>query len=139
MNAPVVIDTNIVFAALLAQHSPTRQILLSETQSFVAPRFVFVELFKRQQRILRASELKESDLLELLHTLLLRLRFWDEGLISVGDWIEARRLCHEIDPKDTPFVAPTLHLRGLLWTSDHELRTGLMSRGFNLFFSPPPQ
>ncbi len=39
--------------------------------------------------------------------------------------MEARRLCKDVDPKDAPFDALTLHLDGRLWTGDAELIAGL--------------
>jgi predicted nucleic acid-binding protein len=50
--------------------------------------------------------------------------------------MEARRLCRDIDPKDAPFIAMTLHLDGRLWTEDDELKVGLRARGFERFFEP---
>ena len=54
--------------------------------------------------------------------------------IPIGTWLEARRLCHDVDPKDTPFVALALHVDGRLWTGDEELKAGLRRKGFNRFF-----
>lgn len=59
--------------------------------------------------------------------------FVEEGGIAIGTWIEARRLWREVDPKDTPFVALTLHLEGRLWIGDEELKAGLRARGFDRF------
>ena len=138
MNSPVIVDTSVIYAALLSRHSRLRQPLLSENRlKLFIPRFVFVELFKHKERIVGATSLPESELLETLHAILTRLKFIDEALIPVGDWIEARRLCREVDAKDAPFVALALHLHGQLWTGDDELKRGLLTRGFDQFFSPP--
>jgi predicted nucleic acid-binding protein len=40
----------------------------------------------------------------------------------------------DIDEKDSVFVALTLELDGLLWTSDKKLKNGLIKKGFNSFF-----
>jgi predicted nucleic acid-binding protein len=50
--------------------------------------------------------------------------------------MEARRLCTNVDLKDAPFVALTLHADGLLWTDDADLTSGLRAKGFNQFFIP---
>jgi len=50
--------------------------------------------------------------------------------------MEARRLCRDVDLKDTPFVALALHLDGPLWTGDHLLKAGLKAKGFDRFFEP---
>lgn len=137
MNPPVVVDTNILFAALVSRRSRLREILLMESGVvFCAPRFLFTELFKHKERIAAATELSEEELLAALHTLLARLWLEAETVVALGDWMEARRLCSGVDEKDTPFVALALHLNGRLWTEDAELKRGLRAKGFDRFFEP---
>lgn len=131
----LVVDSSIFFSLLLRRDSAQRRrFLVDSGQAFYCPRFFLVELFKHKERIARASDLDEAELLECLHELLARLRFIEEGGIAVGTWMEARRLCREVDDKDTPFVALALHLDGLLWTDDEELKSGLRARGFDRFY-----
>lgn len=113
-----------------------RKLLTEPGRAFYCPRFFLVELFKHKERLARISALSEEELLECLHELLARVHFIEEGAIAVGTWMEARRLCREIDPKDTPFVALALHLDCLLWTDDEELKRGLRQLGFDRFHAP---
>ncbi len=137
MNPPVVVDTNILFAALVSRRSRIREILLMEAGiSFCCPRFIFSELFKHKERILAATDLSEDELLDALNSLFAHIRFADESAIPIGVWFEARRLCSGIDEKDTPFIALAIHLNAHLWTEDGELKNGLRAKGFNLFFEP---
>src|SRR3954471_3850923 len=97
----VVVDANIAFRSLTSK----RGYLRSPSQRpsdvrFIAPRFVFVELFKHKERLLRATEHSEEDLLIALHTLVSCLDFTDESAIPIGIWMEASRLCAPTDPKD---------------------------------------
>jgi predicted nucleic acid-binding protein len=133
----LVVDTNVVFALLLPREAVLRRRFLGDTtHTFFCPRFFLVELFKHKERIARASALPEADLLDCLHELLARIQFVEEGSISIGTWMEARHLCRDVDPKDTPFVALTLHLNGRLWTGDEELKAALRIKGFDRFFGP---
>ena len=133
----LVVDTSVFFSLLLRRDTSRRRIFLTDTALvFYSPRFLFVELFKHKERIVRASELAEEDLLECLHELLARVQFVEEGSVPLNIWMEARRLCRDIDPKDTPFVALTLHLDGRLWTSDEELKAGLRAKGIDRFYEP---
>jgi len=135
MNPPVVVDTNILFAALVSRRSRIREILIMEPgTSFCCPRFVFSELFKHKERILAATELSEEELLDTLNALFAHIHFVDESAIPIGDWLEARRLCAGIDDKDAPFVALAIYLNAHLWTEDDELKKGLRGKGFDLFF-----
>jgi len=93
-------------------------------------------LFKHKERIIKATHLSEEALLECLHELLARIQFVEEGSIPIGTWMEARRLCRDVDLKDSPFVALALHLDGRLWTTDGELKTALRAKGFARFYEP---
>jgi predicted nucleic acid-binding protein len=136
-DATLVVDTNVFFSLLLRRETEHRRIFLTDTaHTFYCPRFFLVELFKHKERIARATELDEQELLECLHELLSHIHFVEEGSIPIGTWAEARRLGREIDPKDTPFIALTLHLDGRLWTDDAELINGLRPKGFDRFFAP---
>jgi predicted nucleic acid-binding protein len=138
MNAECVIaDANIVFRCLLAGRGDLRgRIGPGQHPQFFSPRFLFVELFKHKERLALAARLPEAELLEALYALVSRLEFVNEANIPVGTWVEAYRLCKDIDEKDTPYVALALHLDGRLWTSDEQLRRGLQARGFDRFFEP---
>jgi predicted nucleic acid-binding protein len=133
----VVVDTNIIFAALLNKEARLRQAILTDTaHRFFSPRFVMVELFKHKERIAAATELPEDELLECLNELLARIIFVEEGAIPIGTWMEGRRLCADVDRKDAPFVTLTLHLDGCLWSDDAELKAGLLAKGFSSFHTP---
>jgi predicted nucleic acid-binding protein len=132
----LVLDTSVFFSLLLGHQSTKRRRMLAEPACiFYCPRFFLVELFKHKERIARMSSLDEDELLECFHELLARLTFIDEGTIAVGTWMEARRLCRDVDPKDTPFIALAMHLDCPLWTDDAELKRGLRVQGFDRFFS----
>ena len=134
-DAKVVVDTNVFFSLLLRRDTVQRRRFLTDSaRSFFCPRFFLVELFKHKERIAKATELSGDELLECLYELLAHIQFIEEGGIPMGTWIEARRLCRDVDLKDTPFVALTLHLDGQLWTADGELQSALRAKGFDRFF-----
>lgn len=115
MHPSVVVDTNILFAALVGSRFRIREFLFTEkARNFSCPRFLFVELFKHKERIVAATELSEEELLDALNALRARVHFVDEATIPIGTWLEARRLGHGIDEKDAPFVALTIHLSARL-------------------------
>ena len=56
---------------------------------------------------------------------------------AIGAYLDgSRRLCSEVDAKDTPFVTLAMHVDGELWTGDAELQAGLRIKGFDRFFVP---
>jgi predicted nucleic acid-binding protein len=133
--AKLVVDTNVFFSLLLRRDTPARRRFFADvSHSFYSPRFLFIELFKHKERIAKATDLSEEAVLECLHELLARIQFVEEGSIPIGTWMEARRLCRDVDPKDAPFVALTLHLDGQLWSADEELKAALRAKGFESFY-----
>ena len=129
-----VLDANIAFRLLCAGAGEIRDRLKPEPQRrFVCPRYLYVELFKHKDRLAAAARLPESELLEGLHALVSRLEFFSESNIPLGAWVEAYRLCRDVDENDTPYVALCLHLGARLWTADKELKAGLSAKGFNRF------
>ena len=137
MSQRVVVDANRIFSELISANQRLRQVFASGPDiEFYCPRYVVVELFKHKERIVAATALEEPALLALLHTLLHRIRFFDEDAISIGSWTEAWRLCRDVDENDVAYLALTLELDGDLWTGDRELETGLRKKGFTRFFKP---
>lgn len=133
----VIVDANIAFRTLASSRGDLRSRLDTVGDiRFVAPRFIFVELFKHKDRLFRAMGKSEDELLEALHALVASLDFSDEAAIPIGTWLEAHRLCAPTDPKDTPYVALALHHDAELWTEDAALKVGLAARGFTRFFEP---
>jgi predicted nucleic acid-binding protein len=134
MKKLIVPDSNIIFRALRSPHSRTREILLREDCLFLTPNFLFAEIFKYKEKILLRSPATAVEVYEYLTLMLRRIHFVNEELVSLGNRIQAHRLCGDIDEKDTPFLALTLELEAKLWTSDEELKIGLTKKGFRDFF-----
>ncbi len=131
----VIVDANIAFKTLVAGRGDLRSPLSPAVPlRFFAPRFLFVELFKHKDRLIHASRLVEDEILQALYTLVSRIEFINETDVPLGIWMEAHRLCREVDEKDAPYVALALHLEGRLWTEDAALKSGLQAWGFDAFF-----
>lgn len=122
-------------SALISDSRQIRRILARKDLQFVAPKFIIVELFKRAPKIQKATKLSKDEVLELLSSMVNQIKFYEEDLISIGSWIEAFRLCRDVDEKDTPYIALSLELNAKLRTNDNELKIGLGSKGFNDFYS----
>src|SRR4051812_12104760 len=89
----VIVDANIAFKCLLSSRGDLRKrIGPGKNPKFFSPRFLFVELFKHKDRIVRAAGLTESELLNAVYALTNHLEFVNEENIAIGTWIEAYRL-----------------------------------------------
>lgn len=133
----VIVDTNIVFSALLSGDNTFRnELIFNEEAEFHTCRFLIVEIFKNKEKIVKSSKLKEEELLEAFHEILKTIEFYSEGLIDEKNWKEAYELCKDIDLKDIAFVALALEIDGLLWSGDEILKDNLRNKGFKRFFAP---
>ncbi len=133
----VVVDANIAFKCLHSGRGDLRErIGPGGHPQFFSPRYLFIELFKHKERLIRAANLPEAEVLEALYSLVTHLEFVNEANIPMGTWVEAHRLCRGIDADDTPYLALTLHLDGWFWTEDDALKAGLRAKGFDRFFEP---
>ncbi len=133
---PVIVDTNILFSALLSTESNFTKLLLTSQHQFFVIEQVLVELFKYKEKIISFSKLSEDDIVRLLHVLLKRLNLYKEDLIAQENRQTAYILCSDVDEADAPHLALTLELKGLLWTGDNNLKEGLKRKGFDQFFEP---
>jgi predicted nucleic acid-binding protein len=132
----VIVDTNILFSSMLSSQTKFADILFTSGHQFYVCELVVVELFKHKEKIVRLSKLPEDDVVRLYHILLRRLTLYKEDLITPQHRAAAYALCQSIDPSDTPHVALTLELGGVLWTGDNTLKKGLQRQGFEAFFDP---
>ena len=126
---PVVIDTNILFSALLSGQSTFTQTILGSERSFHICESVIVELFRHKERLIFLSKLSETEVIRLFYTILRHVIISKEELVEHSIRQKAYELCSGIDEADSPHVALTLKLDGLLWTGDKKLRKGLKKIG----------
>lgn len=132
--ARVVVDTNIIFSALVNSKSSFAEILLRSEDEFFACETTLVEIFKHKDKIAKASRLSDDDLARFYQIILKRVTVYKEDLIAVENRRDAYAMCKEVDETDTPHLALALELDAVLWTGDKKLKDGLRRRGFNRFF-----
>jgi predicted nucleic acid-binding protein len=134
-DAPIVVDTNILFSALLRPDSRFFDTLREDRQFFVTEN-ALVEIFRHKEKIRSMTRLDEIELTHAYHALLIILELYKGVSIPASCWDQANELCRDVDPEDAPHVALTLALDGVLWTGDKALKTGLQAKGFDRFFNP---
>lgn len=66
----------------------------------------------------------EIEIIEAYYTILRKVNLYKEDLMTSEIVNQAYDLCQDIDENDTPHVALTLELNGVLWTGDKKLKEG---------------
>lgn len=128
----IIVDTNIVFSAILNSSSRIGKILLNSKAhfQFYTCDYLRIEIQRHRNKLLKLTKLPDNDLTELEGLVIHNITFIDERLLPQKLLLQTETLLKSIDPNDTPFVALTTHLEGKLWTGDVQLYQGLKSKRF---------
>jgi len=129
----IIVDTNIVFSALLNSGSRIGKLILhsEKTLQLFSCNFLKIELEKHHDKLATLSKLSNPELAELEQTLTHKITFIDERLLPPQLLLKTEELLKSIDPKDTPFVALAVYLKAQLWTGDMQLYRGLKAKNFD--------
>jgi len=133
----LIVDTNIVFSAILNSQSWIGQILLHPDDSliFFSPLFLRKEILNHKQKIKQFTKLSEIEMEELIDLVYSKINFIDEKLIPKTILKTADELKREIDFDDAIFIALANHLNCKLWTGDKKLMNFLKMNGFKRIIS----
>jgi predicted nucleic acid-binding protein len=129
----VVVDTNIVFSAILNTNGKIGDLLFNSDElfTFYSCEYLQTELIRHKGKLLKAArKMTEAQLDTAMALVLGQIEFINENLIANSTWLEAQNLVADIDINDTEFVALTIQLGATLWTGDKPLYSGLRDKGF---------
>jgi len=129
-----VVDTNLIFSALIPQKSKIRDYLFDNELTFYTPNYLISEIYKHKEKLIGNSKLTEDEFFIYFNGMIEQITFVPKDLISVDSRQKAYEYCRDVDIKDTPFVALALELNSPLWTGDKKLKEGLKRKGFTSFF-----
>ncbi|GHV11311.1 hypothetical protein AGMMS49938_01760 [Fibrobacterales bacterium] len=128
----IVVDTNIVFSALLNSDSRIGRLLLNSRTcfEFFSCKYLRKEIQNHLPKIRNLSKLGDAELNELISLVESRIFFIDEDLLPTTIITEAQSLVSGVDFDDFAFIALTNYLNGLLWTGDKVLIAGLQRKEY---------
>ena len=133
----VVVDTNIVFSAILNTNSKISKIILqprSNLNLYSTDQLQY-EIAQHWNKLKKLSKYSEIELHKASTLIISKIKFISVQLIPRNLFIAAEKLTGDIDIDDTEFVALTGHIRGRLWTGDKELRRGLKKKNWENLIS----
>ena len=133
----VIIDTNIVFSAILNTNSKLSKIILQPKSrlNLYSTEQLEYELAEHWSKLKRLSNYSEIGLHKAAALIIAKIRFINVELIPRALFLKAEELTKDIDVDDTEFVALTEHIRGKLWTGDKELAKGLKRKKWDKLIS----
>ncbi len=129
----IILDTNIIFSALVNTHGNIGDLLLNsgDVFSFYSCSYMRFEIEKHWNKLLKVSGLADIELRESQYRLYTRMSFFNEEIIPAETWLFAENLVNDIDIDDIDFIAINEYLEGNLWTGDKALYTGLKRKAYN--------
>jgi predicted nucleic acid-binding protein len=116
----LVVDANILFAALIKKGS-TAELLISDKLQLFAPEFLFTEFTKYEELILKKTHRSHEEFNQLLEILKEQITVVPKKkIIPFID--KAEKISP--DPKDTVYLALAFALKSNIWSNDKRLKQG---------------
>jgi predicted nucleic acid-binding protein len=133
----IVVDTNIVFSAILNTNSKISKIILQPKSrlNFYSTDQLQEEMAEHWAKLKKISNYSDIELHKASTLIISRIKFISVQLIPRNLFIAAEKLTSNIDIDDTEFVALTEHIQGKLWTGDKELMKGLKKKNWEKLVS----
>lgn len=117
----IILDTNILFSALI-KDSTTRKIILEYEGKFLLPEYIFDEMKKHQEMLYQKTKLERKDFEQLLQVILDKVTVVPtETLIPHREL--ACKIMENIDINDALFIACGLAYPGsAIWSDDKDFK-----------------
>ena len=129
----LIIDTNLLFSSISKSNGRIAEIIMNPKfhLHLTGCYFSYIELFKYKEKLIKASKLEELEFLDVMYQMIKRIHFFNEGIIPPEIFKEAYSLTHDIDEKDTIFIAMGMYFNQKLWSGDKVLVEGLRRKGYH--------
>jgi len=115
----LVVDDNVIFAALIKEDSFAYTLLFSDAFHIFTPEYIFTELEKHKDELLEKTERTTEEFFRLVETLKRRINIIPlEELVPYVE--EAEKLTP--DPDDMAYFALALKLNCAIWSNDKKLK-----------------
>ena len=115
----IVIDSNIIFSAIISPWGKTAELIFLKDFEFFSARTLEKELLEHKNELLKKSTLSENEFELLREILLNKITFFEEE--DLHDYIlKAKEICPDKD--DVAFFAVCLLKNLPLWSNDKKLK-----------------
>jgi predicted nucleic acid-binding protein len=133
----VVVDSNIIFSAMLNPESSIGDIILNSQEmfTFYGCEYLREEINNHKNKIIKIAGYDEQEYDEVEFLVYKQVDFFSESTIPFEFWQKSADLVRDVDMDDITHVALCLFLDIKLWTGDKLLITGLTQKGFTNFIT----
>ena len=129
----IVVDTNIVFSAILNTESNIGDLLMNsdEVFTFYSAQYLRQEIENHKEKLIEISKLSGQEIEESKYQIFSKIHFLAEEQIPFKIWHQSANYVRDVDMDDIAFVAMSEYLEVELWSGDKQLMEGLKSKGFS--------
>ncbi|HLC86743.1 MAG TPA: PIN domain-containing protein [Candidatus Nanoarchaeia archaeon] len=115
----IVIDANVLFAALIKEDSFAYSLLFSDKFHLFTPEYIFTELEKHKEEILSKTKRTTEEFFRLVETLKRRI-----VIVSLEELVPFVKEAEKITPDhdDMAYFALALKLNCAIWSNDKKLK-----------------
>ena len=119
----IIVDTNIIFSAMISPKGLQRDTLLKPPKriKFYSPYYLREEIREHMPRLQKISGLSMQEVSESYQLVTQYILFFSEELIPMAIWMQAYEEIKNTDMDDIPFIAAAIHLKARLWTGDKKI------------------
>ncbi len=128
----IVVDSNIVFSAILNFDGNIGQLILEGSAyfDFFSIGLLKSEILNHKKKILQIGNFSEEQFAKIYLLVLSKITFIEDIVLNTSDLISAFELVKDIDENDAMFVALNTYLNAKLWTGDKKLIAGLIRKNY---------
>lgn len=135
----IIVDTNIVFSAILNSSNKIGQLLTHSKAhfQFYSCQYLRAEILRHQEKLLKLTKLTITQLINVESLVTENITFINEKLLPKEVMMASEKLVKDIDFDDIPFIALAQNLDAKLWTGDKVLINGLRAKRFKNIITTP--
>lgn len=123
----IIVDTNIVFSALLNSSGKIGNLIMNSDDvfQFYTSDYLKEELLEHHEKIKKLSRLSDADIDTLKSLIFNHINYINTEIIPTKIWIEAESIMADVDPDDMEFYALSQFLNCKIWTGDKKFHMRL--------------
>jgi len=128
----IVVDSNIIFSAILKTESKIGQLLTNSKNyfEFYTINYSRSEIENHKYKILKITGYSDWEYQKVSELITTKIRYINEAIIPKDVCIQATEIVSDFDIDDAYFVAVSMFLNAKLWTGDKVLINKLLAKGY---------
>lgn len=133
----IVVDTNIIFSALLNTSGIFGDLLINSDNvfQFYTCYLLKDEISRHKQKLVQLAGFTENSFEIAQQAVFGKIKFISEEIIPFQFWQNALPIVRDVDMNDIAFVALADFINAPLWTGDKKLITGIRAKGYQNLIS----